>query len=215
MKRKLVIVLLLGMALEVAGLFGGMEFLREKAPTSPVGRFSQQVKEVRSLVEKAREALKADQLTPDALSKTAASLGLGDPSRNPFALPSGVRPVNQPTKAAANIGPPGEAGVADGKDGTRAPGPKPPASELSGILVGARDRVAIINGTLVRSGDSIEGERVIDIRRDHVVLARDGQRRTLRLPPPFPESAEGTEQLEIRSSAGGVQPEGSNGATKP
>lgn len=210
--RKVVIMLLLGMALEVSGFLGTVEFLREKMRTGPVGRLAQEVNQARSLVGKAREVLNADQLTPEALSKAVAALGQGDPSRNPFALPQGVNALNQPT---GDLRPPGEAGAGGEKDPTLASRPKPPAHELNGILVGTLDRVAIIDGTLLRTGDVLEGEHVIDIGRDHVVLARDGQRRTLRLPPPFPESGQETGQPEPRSSAEGVQPKRLNGATKP
>lgn len=203
--RKVVIVLLLGAALEVAWLFGGVELLRGKAGSGPVGRLMQEVKQVKTLVEKAREGLQADQASPGAASMAGSPPSPGDPSRNPFALPQGVRLLTEPS-ATADPKTLGEAGASTEKDLAKAVHPEPPARELSGILVGPRDRVAIIDGTLVRAGDSLEGERVVEIRRDRVVLARDGQHRTLHLPPPFPEPGPGTAQLDIRSSAGAGQP---------
>jgi hypothetical protein len=52
--------------------------------------------------------------------------------------------------------------------------------------VSARERLAIIDGALLRTGDTLEGERVAEIRADLVVLVAEDRRRTLRLPPPFP-----------------------------
>lgn len=205
MRRKVVVVLVLGMALEVSGLMGTMELLREKTRSGPIGRVLKEVDQARSLIGKAQDGLNADKLTAEALSKAVAALGRGDPARNPFELPAEVRSMNQPAGAAAGLSPSDEAGAPQGSV------PAPPPRELNGILVGPRDRVAIIDGTLLRMGDTLEGEHVVDIGRDHVVLARDGQHRTLRLPPPFPESG----QPETRSSADGAQPKRSNGAAKP
>lgn len=207
MRKKIITLFLLGTALEVAWLYGGLEILRGKSGFGLVGRIKQEVEQVKTLVEKATEALKAEQGSLGVGSLAGSPPAPGDPSRNPFALPQGVRLLAQPSGTET----PGEAG-AEKEAAKAAP---PPARELNGILVGPRDRVAIIDGTLVRAGDSLQGERVIDVRRDHVVLARDGQRRTLHLPPPFPESKPGTEQLEISSSTGEPSPKRSNGAERP
>ena len=206
--RKVVIVLLLSVALEVTGFVAGLGPFRGTNRTGPAGRPGQEVNPVKTGVEKPREGLKADQVSPTGASSAETSPNEGDPSRNPFALPAGVHPLSG---AAPSLRPPGEVGAHD-TDPARAAVPEPPARELSGILVGPRDRVAIIDGTLLRAGDSVEGEHVIDIPRDHVVLARDGQRRTLRLPPPFPGSGQRAGQPETRASADGVQPKRSNGA---
>ena len=200
--RKVVIVLLLSVAFELTGFVSGLRLFPGKGGTGPAVSPQQQVKPAKARVEKAPEGLKADQASPEGGSDEGPSPSEGAPSRNPFALPAEVHPLKQPSGAAAALSPSDEAGA----DPARAAVPAPPAHELSGVLVGARDRVAIIDGTLLRTGDVLGGEHVIDIRRDHVVLARDGRRRTLRLPPPFPEPG---------SSADGVQPERSNGAKKP
>jgi hypothetical protein len=203
MRRKLFIVLLLGAALEVAWLYGGLDLIRSKTGTGPVDRPVKEANQVKPSVEQAREVVKAD---PAALGKAllAASPPIpGDPSRDPFALPSGVRLLADVGAAQAKA-----EGEAAGQELAKA---APPARQLNGILVGPRDRFAIIDGTLVRSGDSLEGERIVGIERDHVVLARDGQQRTLRLPPPFPELSPATEQGQTRSSAGESQPKRPNG----
>jgi hypothetical protein len=206
MRRKLLIVVVLGAMLEIAWLYGGLELLRSRIGGGPVGRMMQQAKQVKTAIEKASEALKTlEQVTTAVLPPSP-----GDPSRNPFALPPGVRLLTEPSGTAG-----GEAGPSIEKELAKAAVPEPPARQLSGILVGPGDRVAIIDGTLVRAGDNLDGERVIDIQRDRVVLAQDGRERTLRLPPPFPESSPGTEQLQIRSPARGDQPKRPNGETKP
>lgn len=192
MRRKLLIVLVLGATLEIAWLYGGPELLRSRIGGGPVGRLMQEAKQAKTLLGKASDALKTlEQATTAGLSAIP-----GDPNRNPFALPPGVRLLTEPSGPAE-----GEAGPSIEKELAKAAVPEPPARKLDGILVGPRDRVAIIDGILVRPGDSLEGERVVDIQRDRVVLARDGRERTLRLPPPFPEPSPGTEQLQIRSPA--------------
>ena len=199
--RKIVIMLLLSVALELTGFVAGLQPFRGTSPTGPAVRPGQGANPVKTAVEKPREGLKADQVSPTGAPSAESSPNQDDPSRNPFELPAGVHSLNQPSGAAANLRPPGEAGASDGAGPARAAVPAPPARELSGILVGPRDRVAIINGTLLRTGESLEGEHLIDIRRDHVILARDGQRRTLRLPPPFPDPGQRTGQPERNGAA--------------
>lgn len=170
--RKLLPIMLLGTVIEVAWLLGGLEMLRGKAGPGVVGQIGQEVAQVKQLLEKAREAMEVRAATPPSA---------GDPSRNPFALPPGVQLLGQVAD-----GQPGASGASPEKGGAPAPPPPPPARELAGILVGPRERLAIIDGTIVRAGDRLDDERVVDIRHDRVVLAREGGRRTLRLPPPFP-----------------------------
>lgn len=210
MRRKFLAVMVLGAVIEIAWLYGGLNLLRSKLGTGTVGQMVQQAKQVKTALEKATETLKSlEQATTGGLLASP-----GDPNRDPFALPPGVRHLAEPSGPAESRTA-GEGGPSTGKELAKAAVPEPPARQLNGILVGARDRVAIIDGTLVRPGDSLEGERIVDIQRDHVVLARDGRERTLRLPPPFPESSSGTEQLQIRPSAGGDQPKRPNGETEP
>ena len=195
-KRKIVILLLLSAALEVTGLVVGPQIFSDKSGTGPAGRPSQ-VKLAKPIVEEPREAPKTDHTSPEGASSAEVSPSQVEaPSRNPFALPSGVDLRNQASGASGKA-------VAS-RDPARADTPASPGRELNGILVGARDRVAIIGGTLLRPGDSVEGERVIEIRSDYVVLARDGRRRTLRLPPAFPELEPGTGLPG--TWVGGVQP---------
>jgi len=167
--RKLLPIMLLGTVIEVAWLLGGLEMLRGKAGPGVVGQIGQEVAQVKPLLEKAREAMEVRAATPPSA---------GDPSRNPFALPPGIQLLGQVAD-----GQPGASGASPEKGVGPAP---PPARELAGILVGPRERLAIIDGTIVRAGDRLDDERVVDIRHDRVVLARAGEQRTLHLPPPFP-----------------------------
>jgi hypothetical protein len=84
--------------------------------------------------------------------------------RDPFLLPPGVKPLN--------------------KVGSEPILPKPstsPSFELKAILVGDRLRLASINRQIVTVGDLIEGERVLEIETDRVVLEKEGKKRILYL----------------------------------
>lgn len=58
------------------------------------------------------------------------------------------------------------------------------AVRLAAILERGGDRVAVIDRDVVRKGDMIGNEKVIEIGRDRVVLARGAVRRTLTLADP-------------------------------
>ena len=45
-----------------------------------------------------------------------------------------------------------------------------------------KNSIAIINGTVVRQGDKIEGYQVLEIRKDGVLLERDGEKEILTMP---------------------------------
>ncbi|CAK0742002.1 MSHA biogenesis protein MshK [Gammaproteobacteria bacterium] len=54
---------------------------------------------------------------------------------------------------------------------------------LQSILIGSHDRWAIINGQIVKVGDSVSGTRLIRIEGDEVILARGDEREILKLFP--------------------------------
>lgn len=56
-----------------------------------------------------------------------------------------------------------------------------PGSRLSAIFEKGRDRVAIIDHEVVRKGDMVGNEKVFEIGKDSVTLARNGLRRILPL----------------------------------
>jgi len=58
------------------------------------------------------------------------------------------------------------------------------AVRLAAILERGGDRVAVIDRDVVRKGDMIGNEKVVEIGRDRVVLARGSVRRTLTLADP-------------------------------
>ena len=58
---------------------------------------------------------------------------------------------------------------------------KPEASfSLDSIMIGAGKRLAVINGQMVREGQSLEQARVVRVTPDRVVLSVNGQPRVLR-----------------------------------
>jgi hypothetical protein len=58
------------------------------------------------------------------------------------------------------------------------------AVRLAAILERGGDRVAVIDRDVVKKGDMIGNEKVVEIGRDRVVLARGAVRRTLTLADP-------------------------------
>ena len=52
---------------------------------------------------------------------------------------------------------------------------------LTGVLIAATRRVAVINGALYREGDTVNGARVVRIERDSVQLRRGNENLTLQL----------------------------------
>lgn len=45
---------------------------------------------------------------------------------------------------------------------------------LNGVIINDRATVAVINKTIVRIGDNVNGARVVDIQKDKVTLEQDG-----------------------------------------
>lgn len=59
--------------------------------------------------------------------------------------------------------------------------PKPQANfSLDSIMIGSGKRLAVINGQMVREGQSLEQARVVKVAPDRVVLSVNGQQRVLR-----------------------------------
>jgi hypothetical protein len=56
-----------------------------------------------------------------------------------------------------------------------------PAVRLSAIFEKGKDRVAIIDREVVRKGDMVGNEKVLEIEKDKVILTRDGTKRVLSL----------------------------------
>lgn len=59
--------------------------------------------------------------------------------------------------------------------------PQPEVSfSLDSIMIGGDKRLAVINGQMVREGQTLEQARVLRVAADRVVLSVDGQQRVLR-----------------------------------
>ena len=84
-----------------------------------------------------------------------------------FAMSARAGQVFDPTRPAAG------AGKASGHGESAAPADP---LDLSFVATGAQRRIAVVNGHVVREGDSVAGARVTRIASGMVVLNRDGRR---------------------------------------
>lgn len=63
-----------------------------------------------------------------------------------------------------------------------APGASVPAGfSVNAIIISAERRVAIVNGRRVGIGGVVDGARIVEINRDHLILQKDGKRITAAL----------------------------------
>lgn len=113
------------------------------------------------LVNRGRETPKEQPRTEEASLRRSprekARLG-----KDPFRLPSGVKPLSQVQKVPKS-------------SETAAP----PSLELKAILVSDHLKLASINRQIVTVGDRIQGERILEIEADRVILEKGGKKRTL------------------------------------
>ncbi len=115
----------------------------------------------------------------------------GQPKRKPaissesrkdsFSLPSGIRPLSREVHVPENK-------IEDKKVTAMAtpdikPVEKPVEAplKLKAILISDHVRLASIDRSIVTVGDSINGEKVLDIRPDRVILEKEGKKRTILL----------------------------------
>jgi len=115
-----------------------------------------------------KEMLKKDQESPS--QKKAADT----PSRNPFLLPWGVYLLSK------------EEGGSVRKEKTTGPGAKLEEIETSplkvrAILISDQIRLATIGPHIVAVGDKLNGETILEIKKDRVILGRGDKKRTLHL----------------------------------
>jgi hypothetical protein len=103
--------------------------------------------------------------------KGKASLYQGN-ARDPFLLPSGVRPLSRKDTASAK----------DLSKSDASPTEPPPLSlTVKAILISDSLRLASIDRHIVTVGDSIYDEKVLEIKRDRVILGKGDKKRTLLL----------------------------------
>jgi len=91
--------------------------------------------------------------------------------RDPFSLPSGIRPLSKE-------------GTVQGVKGVSVIPDTPPAEtplKLKAILISDHIRLASIDRMIVSIGDSIRDEKVVEIKPDRVILEKGGKKRTILL----------------------------------
>ena len=94
--------------------------------------------------------------------------------RDPFLLPSGVRLLSKIDTASGAKGIPSKT---EGKPNDILPSPL----KVKTILISDHVRLALIDRHIVKVGDSIHDEKVLEIRTDRVILGKGDQKRTLLL----------------------------------
>jgi len=94
--------------------------------------------------------------------------------RDPFLLPSGVHLLS---KIDTALGAKGIPSKTDSKSNDILPSPL----KVKAILISDHVRLALIDRHIVTVGDSIQGEKVLEIKTDRVTLEKGDQKRTLLL----------------------------------
>jgi len=84
--------------------------------------------------------------------------------RDPFSLPADIHPLSK-----------GETTTVTKKEESKEGGVK-------AILISRHIRLALIDRHIVTVGDSISGEKVVEIRPEQVILKKEGKKRALFLP---------------------------------
>jgi hypothetical protein len=121
------------------------------------------------------ESSLAQEKTEDDAKKNEASQSKkGDRVRNPFLLPSGVY---LPSKQGVGSVPKEKVKVHE----VRVEEPEPPSLKVKAILISDQIRLAAIASRIVAVGDKIDGETILEIKKDRVILGRGNSKRTLHL----------------------------------
>ncbi len=116
----------------------------------------------------------------EALSQTRGKiLSKESIRRDPFALPSGVRPRSQGETPREVRSTPTPSIKKEVPSEETLPAENP--LKLKALLISDSIRLATIGQTIVQEGDFIGGEKVLEIRSDGVILIKEGKTRTLRL----------------------------------
>ncbi len=100
-------------------------------------------------------------------------------SRNPFSLPAGVHLRSKVQSGPAPAKAPEKTPQQKMKIPEIPPSPLPAPLKVKAILIGSHSRLALIERHIVREGDSIGGEKILVIGKDHVVLGQGDKKRTL------------------------------------
>jgi hypothetical protein len=103
--------------------------------------------------------------------KMALSQGNG---RDPFLLPPGVHPLSKVRTASG-------AREISSRTGGKPTDILPLSMKVKAILISDHVRLALIDRHIVTVGDSIHGEKVLEIKTDRVILGKGDQKRSLLL----------------------------------
>lgn len=114
-----------------------------------------------------------DPITANGQSKGRIVLSQ-ESGRDPFLLPSGVRLLSKMDTASGVRGIPSKT---EGKPNDILPSPL----KVKTILISDHVRLALIDRHIVKVGDSIHDEKVLEIKTDRVILGKGDQKRTLLL----------------------------------
>src|SRR4030042_307513 len=103
------------------------------------------------------------------------------PGRNPFSLPAGIHLRSKGTAVpmaskVLEAAPKMETKVLDVP-----PIPPPAPLKIRAILITSQSRLALIDRHIVRVGESIQEEKILEIAKDYVVLGKGDKKRTLLL----------------------------------
>jgi len=101
------------------------------------------------------------------------------PGRNPFSLPAGIHLRSKSTAVpmaskVLETAPKRETKVLDVP-------PPPSPLKIKAILITSQSRLALIDRHIVRVGESIQEEKILEIAKDYVVLGKGDKKRTLLL----------------------------------
>jgi hypothetical protein len=94
--------------------------------------------------------------------------------KDPFLLPSGVHLLSKIDTASRTKG---ISSKTDSKPNDMLPSPL----KVKAILISDHVRLALIDRHIVTAGDSIQDEKVLEIKTDRVILGKGDQKRTLLL----------------------------------
>jgi len=103
------------------------------------------------------------------------------PEKNPFSLPAGIRLRSKSQAVPAAPKAPEKAPQRETKILDVPPPPPPAPLKVRAILISSQTRLALIDRHIVRVGDSIQEEKILEIAKDYVVLGKGDKKRTLLL----------------------------------
>jgi hypothetical protein len=92
--------------------------------------------------------------------------------KDPFQLPEGIRLLSKIDSVQ-------EAKGTTSKSEAKPTDISPPPLKVKAILISDHIRLTSINRYIVKVGDSINGERVLEIKPDQVILGKEGKKRSI------------------------------------